>query len=132
MLESVGLDSEMDLGLESGSVVSLDRHALIAADLDRGTGEGKKKGKGNGKGKGRPGEPGPLVPEPVPVPVPIPIPDPLPGVVFEPAPVYTAEPISEPSAAFLIGAGLLWLSRRRAWQAASNASLLREGKNEPF
>lgn len=130
MLESVGLDSQMDLGLESGSVVSLDRHALIVGDLDRG--EGKKKGKGNGKGRGRPEEPGPLVPEPVPVPVPIPIPEPLPGVVFEPAPVSTAEPISEPSAAFLIGAGLLWLSRRRAWQAASNASALREGKNEPF
>ena len=130
MLESVGLDSQMDLGLESGSVVSLGRNALIVGDLDRG--EGKKKGKGNGKGRGRPEEPGPLVPEPVPVPVPIPIPEPLPGVVFEPAPVSTAEPISEPSAAFLIGAGLLWLSRRRAWQAASNASLLREGKNESF
>ena len=146
MLESVGLDSEMDLGVESRRIVSRwDRETLFSNDKGPhgyrdGAGDGTKKGKGNGKGKGgRPEEPGPLVPEPEPVPVPVPIPipeplppEPLPSVVVEPAPASTAEPISEPSAAFLIGAGLLWFSRRRAWQAASNASALREGKNEPF
>lgn len=137
LLESVGLDSDLDLSTGAEPAVSRwDRQSVFASDKGpyghgKGTGEEKKKGNGKGKGKGeRPEEPGPLVPEPVPVPVPVPIPEPLPGLVYEPAPQSTAEPISEPSAAFLAGAGLFWLSRRRAWQ--SDASVLREGKNEPL